>query len=44
MITDSLEHIAYVRFALQLTSAGFLLICLSLWAIPFCDWLKSDRK
>ena len=47
MITDSmntLEHIAYVRFALMLASAGCAIITASLWASIYCDYRKANRK
>jgi hypothetical protein len=47
MTTDSmntLEHIAYVRLALMLASAGCVLVTASLWASVFCDWRKANSK
>jgi hypothetical protein len=41
---NTLEHIAYVRFALMLASAGCVLVTASLWASVFCDWRKANRK
>jgi hypothetical protein len=41
---NTLEHIAYVRLALMLASAGCVLIAASLWASIYCDWRKSNRK
>jgi hypothetical protein len=41
---NTLEHIAYVRLALMLASAGCVLIAASLWASVFCDWRKVNRK
>lgn len=41
---NTLEHIAYVRFALMLASAGCMLIAASLWASVYCDWRKVNRK
>jgi hypothetical protein len=41
---NTLEHIAYVRLALMLASAGCALVTASLWASVFCDWRKSNRK
>jgi len=41
---NALEHIAYVRFALMLASAGCVLITASLWASVYCDHRKANRK
>lgn len=41
---NTLEHIAYVRLALMLASAGCVLVTASLWASVFCDWRKENRK
>ncbi len=41
---NTLEHIAYVRLALMLASAGCVLIAASLLASVYCDWRKSNRK
>jgi hypothetical protein len=41
---NTLEHIAYVRLALMLASAGCAIITASLWASVYCDYRKSTRK
>jgi len=41
---NTLEHIAYVRLALMLASAGCVLVTASLWASIYCDWRKANRK
>ena len=41
---NTLEHIAYVRLALQLMAAGCVLITASLWLSVYCDHRKSNRK
>ena len=41
---NTLEHIAYVRFALMLASAGCAIITASLWVSIYCDYRKSTRK
>jgi len=41
---NTLEHIAYVRFALMLASAGCALITASLWASVYCDYRKANRN
>jgi len=41
---NTLEHIAFVRLALMLASAGCVLVAASLWASVFCDYRKSNRK
>lgn len=41
---NTLEHIAYVRLALMLASAGCVLIAASLLASVYCDWRKANRK
>jgi len=41
---NTLEHIAYVRFALMLASAGCAIITASLWALVYCDHRKANRK
>jgi hypothetical protein len=41
---NDLEHIAYVRFALMLASAGCVLVAVSIWASVFCDYRKANRK
>ena len=47
MTTDSmntLEHIAYVRLALMLASAGCAIITTSLWLSVYCDYRKGKRN
>jgi hypothetical protein len=41
---NTLEHIAYVRLALMLASAGCVLVTASLWASVYCDYRKVNRK
>jgi hypothetical protein len=41
---NTLEHIAYVRLALMLASAGCVLITASLWLSVYCDHRKGKRK
>jgi hypothetical protein len=41
---NTLEHIAFVRLALMLASAGCVLVTASLWASVYCDWRKANRK
>ena len=41
---NTLEHIAYVRLALMLASAGCVLITASLWLSVYCDYRKDKRN